>query len=104
MLVCNYNPNKTLIKEYLECITKEIDSLSTKYGNILLLEDFIVDINLRRKRCLLVCNYNPNKTLIKEYLACITKKMDSLSIKYDNVLLLEDFSSRPTEESMTTFC
>ena len=30
--------------------------------------------------------------------------MDSLSIKYDNVLLLEDFNSRPTEESMTTFC
>ena len=104
MLVFNYNPNKTLIKEYLACITKEIDSLSTKYDNILLLVDYWVAINLTRKRCSLVCNYNPSKILIEEYLACITTKIDLLSTKCDNVLLLDYFNSRSTEESMTTSC
>ena len=53
---------------------------------------FTVGINLKRKRCLLVCNCNqlqsnPHKTLINEYLSCITKKIDSLSTKVENILL-----------------
>lgn len=70
---------------------------------------FTVGINLKRKRCLLVCNCNqlqsnPHKTLINEYLPCITKKIDSLSTKVDNILLWDDFNSEPNEESMATFC
>ena len=38
LLACNYNPEATLIKDYLACISKEIDSLSTKYDNILILD------------------------------------------------------------------
>ena len=37
LLVCNYNSHKALIKDNLECISKEIDSLSTRY--ILILRD-----------------------------------------------------------------
>ena len=35
---------------------------------------------------------------------CISKEIDSLSTKYDNILLLKDLNSEPTEEAMTTFC
>ena len=38
--ICNYNPIKTMIKGYLEYISKEIDSHSSKYDNFLLLGDF----------------------------------------------------------------
>ena len=40
LTICNYNPHKTMIKGYLEYISKEIDSHSSKYDNFLLLGDF----------------------------------------------------------------
>ena len=36
-IISNYNSHKTRIKEYLECIGKEIDSHSSTYDNFLLL-------------------------------------------------------------------
>ena len=67
-------------------------------------EYFLVEINLRKKKWLLICNYNPQKKLIKEHLACVTKEIDSQSSNYDNILLLGDFNSEPTEETMENFC
>ena len=58
-----------------------------------------MEINLRRKKWLLVCKYNPLKTLVKDCLECISKEIDSFSTNYDNVLLLGDFNSEPTEET-----
>lgn len=60
-----------------------------------------MEINLRRKKWLLFCNFNPHKTLIKDYFTRISKQRDSLSTKYDSILILSNFSSK---ESMTTFC
>ena len=40
LITCNCNPHKTRIKGYLECISKEITSHSSKYDNFLLLGDF----------------------------------------------------------------
>ena len=37
-------------------------------------------------------------------MGCISKEIDSLSTKYDNVLLLGDFNSEPTEETKSTYC
>ena len=68
-------------------------------------EYFLVNVNLRRKKWLLVCSYNCHKTLARDSLDCIIKEIDSLSTKYKtNILLLGDFKSKPTEEAMTTFC
>ena len=60
-------------------------------------EYFLAEINLRRKKWLLVCNYNPHKTPGLDCLEYISKEMNSLSTKYDNILLLKDFNSEPTE-------
>ena len=54
---------------------------------------------------LLACNYNPQTTLIKDYLACISKEIDSFSmLTIFLYYIIQDFNCEPTEESMTTFC
>ena len=67
-------------------------------------EYFLVELNLRKQTLLIICNYNPHKTMIKGYLEYISKEIDSHSSKYDNFLLLGDFNSEPTEEAMKSFC
>ena len=66
-------------------------------------EYFLVELNLRKQKWLIICNYNPHKTRIKGHLECISKEIDSHSSKYDNFLLLGDFNSEPTEEAMKSF-
>ena len=67
-------------------------------------EYFLVELNLRKQKWLIICNYNPHKTMIKGYLKCISKEIDSHPSKYDNFLLLGDFNSESTEEAMRSFC
>ena len=67
-------------------------------------EYFLVELNFRKQKRLIICNYNCHKTMIKEYLEYISKENDSHSSKYDNFLLLDDFNSEPTEEAMKSFC
>ena len=42
--------------------------------------------------------------MIKGYLECISKKIDSNSSKYDIFLLLRDFNSKPSAETMKSPC
>lgn len=42
--------------------------------------------------------------MIKGYLECISKKIDSNSSKYDIFLLLRDFNSKPIAETMKSPC
>ena len=67
-------------------------------------EYFLVELNLRKQKWLIICNYYPHKTIIKTYLESISKEIDSHSSKYENFLLLCDFNSEPTEEAMKSFC
>ena len=67
-------------------------------------EYFLVEINLRRSNWLIFYNYNHYKTLVRDCSECISKEIDSLSIKYDNILLLRNFNSEPTKEAMAMFC
>ena len=63
----------------------------------------LVEINLRKKKWLLVCNYNPHKTLVPDCLECISKEMDSLSTKYDNVFPWGDFNSETLKKLWQRF-
>lgn len=42
--------------------------------------------------------------MIKGYLECISKKIDSNSSKYDIFFLLRDFNSKPIAETMKSPC
>ena len=64
---------------------------------------FLVELNLRKKKWLIICNYNPHKTMINRYLEHINKEIDSHTSKYDYFLLIGDFNSEPTQEAMESF-
>ena len=65
-------------------------------------DNALMTINFRRKKWLLICNYNPHKTLDLGCLEYISKEIDSLPTKCDSILPLEDFNSKHTEEAITT--
>ena len=80
------------------------DIPSTLVNTELLIEGFCIEINIRKKKWLLVCTYNPNKNLISNHLKEIGKNLDNYSSKYDNFILLGDLNSEPTESAVRDFC
>lgn len=48
--------------------------------------------------------YSSHKKFIKQHFLCLTKEIDSQSSNYDKILLLGDFNSESTKETMKTFC
>ena len=67
------------------------------------IESFYVEINIRKKKWLLVFMHNPNKNLISNHLKEIGKNLDNYFSKYDNSILLVDLNSEPTESVVTDF-
>ena len=70
----------------------------------LLIEGFCIEINIRKKKWLLVCTYNPNKDLILNHLKEIGENLDNYSSKYGNFILRGDLNSEPTELTVRDFC
>ena len=68
------------------------------------IEGLFVEINLRKKKWLLCCSYNPKKSLVCNHLKEIGNNLDLLSSKYDNYLLMGDFNAEPSEPVISDFC
>ena len=60
------------------------------------IEGFFVELNLRRRKRLLCCSYNPKHPQISHHLRKIDKDLDVLTSKYDNIILTGDFNAEPT--------
>ena len=67
-------------------------------------ESFYVELNFRKKKWLLNCSYNPNNNNIESHLNCLSMSIDSLSSKYENIILLGDFNSCMDDSPMIGFC
>ena len=67
-------------------------------------EALFIEINLRKKKWLMCCGYNPNKSLINKFTHDIGKVLDSFIGNYDNFLIVGDLNSEITESSMHDFC
>ena len=68
-------------------------------------EGFFVEINLRnKKKWLLCCSYNPKKDLITQHLYALSKSIDVLTSKYDNLLFLGDLNAGAEDTSLKNFC
>ena len=67
------------------------------------IEAFYVEFTIRKKKWLLCCSYNPNKTFITKHLVESGSKQDLCSSKYDNFISLGDFNSEPCEQPMRDF-
>ena len=66
-------------------------------------EGIFVEINLRKKKWLLCCSYNPHKSNIANHLKNICKTLDKLSATYGNLILIVDFNVKPEDESIAEF-
>ena len=62
-----------------------------------------MEINLRKKKWLLRCSYNPHKINIANHPKSICKTLDKLSATYDNLILIGAFNAEPEEKSIAGF-
>ena len=60
----------------------------------------LIEINLRKKKWLMCCRYNPNKPFVNKFTHDISKVLDSYIGNYDNFLIVGDFKSEISESSM----
>ena len=67
-------------------------------------EGFYVEINLRKKKWLLCCSYNPNKNNIQFHLENLTKSLALYSSNYENLIILGDFNVSIDNSYMAGFC
>ena len=68
------------------------DIPSKAVNNKLSIEGLFLEINLRKKKWLLCCTYNPNKNLISNHLNELGRHLHLLCSSYDNFLLAGDFN------------
>ena len=68
------------------------------------MESCFIEINLYKKKWLIVGTYNPCKTTIDNHLKCLSKYLDHYVSRYDNIILLGDFNCEPQEKVFSEFC
>ena len=68
------------------------------------IEGFFIELNLKRKKWLLCCSYNPRFSQRSFHLNELGKNLDTLTSKYDNIILLGDFNTEPTDTALSNFC
>ena len=62
------------------------------------IEAFAIEINLKKKKWLLISSYNPHKSMIVMHLNGISKQLDALYKKYENILIIGDLNSEISED------
>ena len=67
-------------------------------------EAIFVEINLRKRKWLIIGGYNPDKAKIPNFLSCIESQLNDLCQKYENIILMGDLNSEMSEERMNIFC
>ena len=68
------------------------------------IEIFFFELNLRNRKWLVCCSYNPHKNLIKEHLRVLTEDIQFYSKDYENIILMGDYNAEITETNMSSFC
>ena len=67
-------------------------------------EGFFVELNLRKKKILMCCSYNPAKSNISSHLSMVERSLDSYMSSYDKFLVIGDLNSEISEMAMSKFC
>ena len=66
-------------------------------------EGFLIEINLRSKKWLFECPYNPHRGNITPHFRNISTELDKLSTDYENVIILGDFNVEVEEQNLPNF-
>ena len=83
-------------------IPSNLVKLDQKFEN---LEGFFVELELYKKnKWLLSYSYNQHKGKKKEDLSNISKGLNELNSKYNNILIMGDLNSEMSEPSLDKFC
>ena len=68
------------------------------------IEAFFVELNLRKKKWLLACSYNPHCNKILDHLNEIGKNFDIILSDYDNIFCYGDYNAEAKNISLIEFC
>ena len=83
-----------MVGDHLLYIREDIPSrLLTEYKPPENVECLFVKINIRKKKRLLCCSYNPHKNDISNHLNTLSKGLDVYLKHYDNLHILGDLNS-----------
>ena len=63
-----------------------------------------IEINIRKKKWLFCCSYNPNKNNISNHLHCLSKRLDTYISQYDNIMLLGGLNVESSDPVLNNFC
>ena len=74
---------------------------SQHFGKI---ECIILEINISKKKWLILGTYNPNKSMICNHLEILSKILEHYQPLYDNIVVLGDFNSECINYHMQDFC
>ena len=69
-----------------------------------IIEAIVIEINLKKKKWLIICSYNPHKSMIHNHLKSISIQLDEFCKKYENIIVIGDFNSEICEVSMNGSC
>ena len=67
-------------------------------------ECLFIEINIRKKKWLFCCSYNPNKNNISKHLHCLSKGLDTYISQYDNMMLLGNLNVESSDPVLNNFC
>ena len=68
------------------------------------IEHFFVKTDLCKKKWVIPCSYNPHLQFIDKHLIHIWKGLDSLSSKYNDFILMDDFNADLSNNFVDSFC
>ena len=99
----NINSLRNKFDMLTNSVTEYIDiKLDQNFDNF---ESFFIELESSKKnKWLLSYSYNPYKGNIKQHLSNISKGLDELNSKYDNILIVGDLNSELSEPSLDQFC
>ena len=69
-----------------------------------LLKPFFIEITLHKEKWLSNSSYNPHKNSTKNHLKIISRTLDTLTTKYDSILLPGNLNACADDETMKNFC
>ena len=77
---------------------------SDQYSFPVEFEAFCTELNLRRKKWLVFCIYNPHNRFIKHHLKELRKTIEFYSKMYENIMIMGDFNAEISEPNSAFFC
>ena len=70
----------------------------------LYIQAIFIEMKIKRKKWLLCCTYNPNKSLIENHLGQLQKQLEACIERYEHFLIMGDFNANVSDPSVTSFC